>query len=183
MKEIDKADFYINQRKVVDLFLKGQTNLTRLAKITGFKRTEVQQYLDEWRRVAVNDKDVKERAKESLTEMDEHFSLIIKELWETVEQADNDADLKTKTTALKSIADVEAKRQDSLQKAGLYDDAELGDELVRMQEQAEQIKKLLASVAANHPEVKMEILEGLRVIFAQDQVSVPDTVQGEIERA
>jgi hypothetical protein len=97
-----------------------------------------------------------------------------------VEQADEDGDVKTKTTTLKAIADVESKRQESLQKAGLYDDAELGDEIAMMQEQADKIKQLLTLVASKYPESKMDILEGLQEIFAQEPIAVPDVVRGEI---
>jgi hypothetical protein len=180
VKDIDTVDFFANQNRVMDLYLKGETNATKIANITGFKRKDVIEYIEQWKSVARNDKDVKERAKEALAGMDQHYDIIIKRLWETVEQADEDGDVKTKTTTLKAIADVESKRQESLQKAGLYDDAELGDEIAMMQEQADKIKQLLTLVASKYPESKMDILEGLQEIFAQEPIAVPDVVRGEI---
>ena len=161
--------------RVVELMLKGQNDPTKIAKQLDMKRVEVQGYIEEWKAIAANDDNIKLRAREALTEMDRHYGLIIERLWETVEQADSAGDVKTKTTTLKAIADIEAKRQETLQKAGLYDDAALGDELIMMEERAEQIKKLLTNIATKYPETKMDIMYGLRAIFGQS-----DPIPGEV---
>lgn len=170
--EVGSTEYYVNMDRVMNLYLKGTTNLTHLAKATGLKRAEVMLYIDEWRKTAASNEDVKQRAKDNLAEMDEHYSLIISETWRVVEDADANGDLKTKATALKNLADIESKRQDTLQKAGLYDDAELGDQLALMAEQAEAIKKMLVDLSEKYPQAKQDILEGLRRIFAGEQVVV-----------
>lgn len=170
--EVGSTEYFVNMDRVMNLYLRGTTNLTQLAKATGLKRAEVMQYIEEWRKMAASNEDIKQRAKDNLAEMDEHYSMIISETWRVVEDADANCDLKTKATALKNLADIESKRQDTLQKAGLYDDAELGDQLALMAEQAEAIKKMLVSLSEKYPEAKKDILDGLRRIFAGEQVSV-----------
>lgn len=170
--EVGSTQYYANMDRVMELFLKGTTNYTQLAKITGLKRAEVMQYVSDWRSTAASNEDIKQRAKDNLAEMDEHFSMIISETWKVVEDADKTSDLKTKATALKNLADIESKRQDTLQKAGLYDDAELADQLGLMAEQADAIKKMLVGLAEKYPEAKRDILDGIRRIFAGEQVTV-----------
>jgi hypothetical protein len=50
--------------------------------------------------------------------------MIIQRAWETVEQADQNDQLGIKTQTLKLIADIEAKRIDMLQKAGILENNE-----------------------------------------------------------
>jgi len=175
MSEIDSIDRMVQMNKVIELMLKGTNDPHKIAKDLGMKRAEVQVFIDEWKYIAANDDNIKTRAREALVEMDKHYGLIIERLWETVDQADFSNDIKTKTTTLKAIADVEAKRQEALQKAGLYDDASLGDELVLMEERADKIKKLLTTLATKYPEVKSDIMYGLRDIFGQS-----DPIPGEV---
>lgn len=169
MSDLEVHDRMVQMNQVVDLMLKGQYDPTKIARQLNMKRAEVQDYIEEWKQIAANDESIKLRAREALTEMDRHYGLIIHRLWETVEQADTAGDVKTKTTTLKAIADIEAKRQEALQKAGLYDDASLGDELIMMEERAEQIKRLLTTIATKYPETKMDIMYGLRSIFGQSE--------------
>ena len=56
MSEIELADRWESINKVVALFLKGKTNPTEIAKETGMKRTQVIDYLNEWRSVIHSDK-------------------------------------------------------------------------------------------------------------------------------
>lgn len=168
MQELDTVEHYEQRFKVVTAILKGETNPTEIARNLGMKRTEVLDYIEEWKDIARNDTDIKNAAKACLTEMSVHYDLIIQKQWEIVE--DSDVDLKTKAGTLKQIADVVSKRQETLQRAGLYDDAELADELVDTQEKVEKIKTFLSEFAARHPEFRGEILEGLRNIWNQPVV-------------
>ncbi len=154
-------------------YLKGETNLAKLARETGLTRTEVSDMLKEWRSKAASTVDSRERARTALAEMDEHYSLLIGRAWESVEQADDISDIRTKVTAIKAIADIEAKRQETLQKAGFYDDAEMGNQMAVMTQQAEAIKEMLLRLVEKYPDTKKEILEGLQRIFAGQNISVP----------
>ena len=144
--------------------LKGVNNATKIAKEMGMKRTEVLEYIAEWRQVATNSEGVKERAAQLLSEMDLAYDQIIKELWTAHADA---ASARDQTTTLKTIAEVIAKRQEVMKNAGLYDDAALGAELAAAEEQAEKIKALLKQIATDYPETRMAIMNGLKNIFGQ----------------
>lgn len=170
MQDLETVTYYEEMHTVVEALLKGETNPTALARQLGMTRVKVMDYVDAWKDIAKNDSDIKDRAKESLTNMDRHYDLIIKEMWGVVE--DNSVDLRTKASTLKQIADVESKRQETLQKAGLYDDAGVAEELVDTQIKAQAIKELLRDVATKYPNTKTDILEGLSRIFNENIVVV-----------
>jgi hypothetical protein len=172
MYEIEAADIYVDMNRVVEMYLKGTTNATAIAKALDIPRKDVLNHIDEWRRIAANTDAIKDRASEALTAMDKHYDLIIAEMWDIVHGG---ADERVRATTLKAIADVEAKRQETLQKAGLYDDAGISEELVAMEERVEAIERLLVSVAQKYPETKIFIMEGLSK--ASGPVSIEDTVQ------
>lgn len=174
-QELEEADYYIEMNLVVEALLKGETNATTLANTLNMSRRKVLDYMDAWKDIARNDEGIKERAQEALANMDRHFGLIIKEMWGVVN--DPLVDLKTKAGTLNQIAGVESKRQETLQKAGLYDDAGIADELVDTQIKAEAIKELLRDIATKYPETKVDILEGLSRIFNQ-QIVIDNSVLG-----
>ena len=167
-QELESAEYYVQMNRVVEALLKGQTNVTTLAKELGLPRKDVLNYIDCWKDIAKDDEGIKDLARASLTEMNVHYDLIIKEQWTIVE--DNAVDLKTKGATLKQIADVVAKRQETLQRAGLYDDAGLADELAETQVKAQAIKELLRDIATEYPQTKTAILEGLNRIFSEPLV-------------
>jgi hypothetical protein len=101
--------------------------------------------------------------------------MVIDRSWETVEQADMSDDLKTKATVLKNIADVQFKRVEMHQKAGLYDDAALGDELAEMEEKNEIIKNVLLEVTANCEHCAFEVRRRLSR-YGKTPEPMPDSV-------
>lgn len=172
-QELEPINQYAEDfEKVVNIFIKGEMNATNIAKETGIRRALVVEYLSNWKQIAQNDKGIRARGREALTEMDRHYSMIIKNMWELVD--DPSVDARTTSTTLKAIADVEAKRQEVLQRAGLYDDAGVADELIDMEEKATAIKKLLTEVAKRWPETTTFIMEGLNEVF-----QTPTTIEGE----
>jgi lipocalin len=177
MKNLETVEYYEEMNTVVEAMLKGETNATALARELKMPRAKVMDYMDAWRDIARNDIDIKNRAREALTNMDKHYDMIIKRMWEVVNT--ENIDLKTKANTLKQIADVESKRQDTLHKVGIYDDNNLANEMVRTQMQADAIKELLRTVATKYPETKADILEGLNEIF-NEHVTVDNQVRGEI---
>lgn len=143
--------------QVQEQWLKGNKQPGTIAKDLKLKRVEVMDLIEETKGIWRNDEAVKERAKEVLHEVDASLDMIIDRSWETVEQADDANDLKTKATVLKNIADVEFKKVEMHQKAGLYDDAALGDELAAMEEKQEALKAILLEVTADCPHCSQEI--------------------------
>lgn len=177
-KELALVDTFANMDKMANLWLKGERNPTAIAKQLGMKRAEVLVLIEEFKNIARNDEEVKHRAKEALHEADEALNMIVKRSWETVEQADDAGDLKTKATVLKNIADVEGKRVDMLQKAGLYDDAALGDELAEMEEKQQMLIAILKEVTADCSHCKVEVARRLsRVTGKAETVNVVTVIE------
>ena len=109
MAEIELAQHFDRMNKVVEELLKGNS-ATQIASITGFSRKEVVEFIDEWKSVVHNDSSLRDRAKEAISGADQHYAMLIKEAWKTVEDADQSGQLNVKAGALKLIADIEGKR-------------------------------------------------------------------------
>lgn|ERR1044072_2175399 len=178
MYELEEADYYVNLNRVTELWLTGETNATTIAKRLSLPRKDVLDYIQAWKEIARNNQNIKDRAAEALTAMDKHYDLIIKGLWEVIK--DPTVDLKTKAGTLKNAADVEAKRQETLQKAGLYDDAGIAEELVKMEEYVDGIKNVLFSVIKQFPETKIFIMEQFSKVG--EPVVVDEPIKGEITK-
>lgn len=170
-KELDTLDRIEQMNTVVAQLLKGD-NATAIAKNTGLKRAQVIEYIDEWKQLAQNNKTIQSRAYEALTGMDEHYSMIIRELWGVLEEADMNNDLRTKTTVLKNLADIEGKRVDLLQKAGLLDTQQMGDEVIEMERKHEILITILREVTSDCPHCKVEVARRLSRVTGQTETIV-----------
>ncbi|XAO35282.1 hypothetical protein SEA_FRANCOB_86 [Streptomyces phage Francob] len=176
--EIELLDRYEQINKVAQMYIKGTTNPTTIARELGIKRAEALDLIQEWREIARGNDDIKEQAAEALQAGIQHYSMIVERFWETVEQADTNLDYKTKNAVLKNIADVEAKKIDMLQKAGLYDDAAIGDELAEMEEKQAILINILKEVTADCEHCKYEVARRLAKVTGKTE---PVTVAGEVE--
>lgn len=163
MAEIELADHFDRMNRVVSELLKGN-NATQIATLTGFKRAEVVELIDEWKSVVHNDVGARERAKEAISGADQHYALLIKEAWKTVEDADTQGQLSVKSGALKLIADIEAKRIGMLQQVGLLDNAELATQIADTERKQEILVKILKEVTASCSHCKMEVAKRLSQI-------------------
>lgn len=161
--EIELADHYDRMNKVISELLKGN-NPTQIATITGFKRSEVIEHIDQWKEVVRNDSTARERAKEAINGADQHYAMLIKEAWKTVEDADQAGQLNVKATSLKLIADIEGKRIGMLQEVGLLDNAELATDLAETERKQEILVKILKEVTAVCPKCKLEVAKRLSQI-------------------
>ena len=103
--EIEKPFEQMNE--VVERSLKGY-NPTQIAKELDIKRGDVLRIIEEWKSYAQNDKTIQERAREALVASDQHYSMLMNKAWETVEQSDNAADLRSKVSALKLVAEIQS---------------------------------------------------------------------------
>ncbi len=161
--EIELADHFDRMNKVVEELLRGN-NPTQIATITGLKRAEVVSLIDEWKNVVHNDTSARERAKEAISGADQHYAMLIKEAWKTVEDADQAGQLSVKSGALKLIADIEGKRIGMLQEVGLLDNAELAGQIAEAERKQEVLVKILKEVTATCPKCKMEVAKRLSQI-------------------
>lgn len=177
--DIELADHYDRMNKVVSELLKGN-NPSQIATITGFKRAEVLEYIDEWKGVVRNDSTARERAKEAISGADQHYAMLIKEAWKTVEDADQAGQLNVKATALKLIADIEGKRIGMLQEVGLLDNAELATQLAETERKQDILVKILKEVTATCPKCKLEVAKRLSQITGVVEPVVIHDEQSEV---
>ena len=176
--DIELADHYDRMNKVVSELLKGN-NPTQIATLTGFKRAEVLEYIEEWKQVVRSDSGARERAKEAISGADQHYAMLIKEAWKTVEDADQAGQLNIKATALKLIADIEGKRIGMLQEVGLLDNAELATQLAETERKQDILVKILKEVTATCPKCKMEVAKRLSQITGiVEPVEIVEEVSG-----
>ena len=174
--DIELADHYDRMNKVVSELLNGN-NPTQIATLTGFKRAEVLEYIEEWKQVVRSDSGARERAKEAISGADQHYAMLIKEAWKTVEDADGAGQLNVKATALKLIADIEGKRIGMLQEVGRLDNAELATQLAETERKQDILVKILKEVTATCPKCKMEVAKRLSQITGIVEPVVIDAEQ------
>ncbi len=163
MSEIELADHFDRMNMVVSELLKGN-NPTQIATVTGFKRAEVVELIDEWKSVVHNDTAARERAKEAISGADQHYSMLIKEAWKTVEDADQAGQLNVKANALKLISDIETKRITMLKEVGLLDNAEMAAQIAETEHKQDILVKILKEVTASCPKCKMDVARRLSQI-------------------
>jgi len=163
MSEIELSSHFDRMNKVVSELLKG-SNPTQIAAITGFKRGDVVDLIDDWKNVIHNDTGARERAKEAISGADQHYAMLIKEAWKTVEDADQAGQLNVKATSLKLIADIEGKRIGMLQEVGLLDNAELANQIADTERKQDILVKILKEVTASCPKCKIEVAKRLSQI-------------------
>ena len=158
--ELELVEKFDNMNKVVEELLKGN-NANQIARNLSMKRGEVLLLLDEWRTIVHSDSHIRDRAKEALVGADQHYAMLIQKAWETVDQADQNDQLSIKTQTLKLIADIEAKRIEMLQKAGLLENNELGDQLLETERKQEILVEILKSVTSSCDNCKFEVARKL----------------------
>ena len=176
--DIELSDHFDRMNKVVEELLKGN-NPTQIATVTGFKRAEVLEYIDEWKQVVRSDSGARDRAKEAISGADQHYAMLIKEAWRTVEDADQAGQLNIKATALKLIADIEGKRIGMLQEVGLLDNAELATQLAETERKQDILVKILKEVTATCPKCKLDVAKRLSQITGiVEPVEIIEEVSG-----
>lgn len=163
MSEIEPSVHFDKMNKVVSELLKGNS-ATQIATVTGFSRKEVLEYIDEWKSVVHNDTSVRDRAREALLGADQHYDMLIKEAWKTVEDADTQGQLSVKAGALKLIADIETKRISMLQSVGVLENTEIASQILETERKQEILVGILKEVTAGCPKCKMDVAKRLSQI-------------------
>lgn len=155
-------------------YLKG-SDASQISKDLVIPRQKVLNLLNDWRSMVSNNQAIHARAKEALAGADQHYSSLIKKTYEVIDAADSTANLTAKTTAIKLIADIESKRLEMLQKAGLLDNKEIAEQIIEMERKQEVLMKILKEVASKHPEVREEIMRRLSEIQTEVVIIDSDT--------
>lgn len=163
MNEVEVASKFDQMNRVVEEMLKGN-NPTQISKELGLQRAEVVNHIETWRSLIKGDHGVKERAAEALSAADQHYNMIIKKAWETVEQADAHDAFNVKAQTLKLIADVEQKRIDMLQKAGVIEKNDMADAILETERKQEVLVGILRDVSSSCSNCKQEVARRLSEI-------------------
>jgi hypothetical protein len=154
---------------VVEEYLKGN-DPTQISKELAIPRQRVVSYIDEWKVSASNNAAIRARAKEALAGADQHYGILISKSYEVIDEASMTNNLSAKTAAIKLVMDIESKRIDMLQKAGLLENKELADEMVQIEKRQEVLVGILKDIASTHPEVRDLIMRRLSTISKEDEV-------------
>jgi hypothetical protein len=176
--EIDLPQHMDRMNNVVEKLLQGN-NPTQIASLTGLQRKEVVELIDEWKNIVHNDNATRDRAKEAISGADQHYAMLIKEAWKTVEEADQSGQLGIKSGALKLIADIETKRIGMLQSVGVLENNELASQVAEAERKQEVLVKILKEVTSTCPKCKMEVAKRLSQITGiVEAVVIEETASG-----
>jgi hypothetical protein len=166
MSELELAGQFDQMNKVVEELLKGNTPAA-IARSLELTRVQVDNHIQTWKEIVQDNTAIKARAKEALAGADEHYNMLIKEAWKTVEQADIQDALNIKAQSLKLIADIESKRIDMLNKAGVLENDDLADQILESERKQEILVSILKEVTANCENCKWEVSRRLSEVTGQ----------------
>lgn len=157
----------VNQ--VVEEYLKGN-DPTRISKELAIPRQQVVSLINEWKVMASANDAIRARAKEALAAADTHYSKLITKAYEVIEDATTTANLNAKSQGIKLVLDIESRRIDMLQKAGLLENKELAEEMVQIEKKQEVLMGILKDIASEYPQVRDEIMRRLSAIAKENEV-------------
>jgi hypothetical protein len=167
--EIELINHLDEMNTVVTEYLKG-SDPTRISKELSIPRIRVVAHLDEWKASASNNSAIRARAKDALAGADAHYSKLISRSYEVIDEASLTNNLGAKTAAIKLVMDIESKRIDMLQKAGLLENKELAEEMVEIERRQEVLVGILRDIASEHPQVRDIIMQRLSAIAKEGEV-------------
>lgn len=150
--------------RVAEMILKGMSE-REIADFLDVKKTDVVKARKDWEAMLVSRSrsgmDLQTRVAQIIEHADEQYRLIIKEAWETVEQADSAQAFGSKNQALKIVKDTEQERVRMHQGLAENYSESLVDELEEMQKNQKILVDLLIKIKEEHPEVSEKIVSAL----------------------
>jgi hypothetical protein len=155
--------------RVVEEYLKG-SEPTQISKQLDIPRQKVMGYINEWKQMASDNAAIRARAKEALVGADTHYNKLINKAYEVIDDATTSANLSAKTSAIKLVLDIEARRIDMLQKAGLLENKELAEEMLEIERKQEILVEILKDIASEYPQVRDEIMRRLSSVSKEREV-------------
>jgi len=155
--------------KVVEKYLAG-SEPTQISKELAMPRQKVVAYINEWRAMAADNAAIRARAKEALVGADTHYTKLISKAYEVIDEATTTANLGAKTAGIKLVMDLESKRIDMLQKAGLLENKELAEEMIEIERKQEVLVNILKDIASTHPQIRDEIMRRLSQVSKEREV-------------
>ncbi len=155
--------------KVVEKYLQGE-DPTQISKVLALPRQKVVSHLNQWKAMAADNAAIRARAKEALVAADTHYNYLINKAYEVMDEATTTANLSAKNASIKLVLDIESKRIDMLQKAGLLENKELAEEMIEIERKQDILKGILQDIASEHPEIRNKIMQRLSDIAKDREV-------------
>lgn len=143
--------------RVVVEYLKGN-DPTQISKELEIPRKRVTTLISEWQAMASDNAAIRSRAKEALVAADTHYGHLIKKAYEVIDEASTVSNLGAKNNGIKLVLDIESRRIEMLQKAGLLENKELAEEMIEIERKQEVLKDILKDIASEHPEIRDKIM-------------------------
>jgi cytidine deaminase len=128
--------------RVVTESLKG-LKPSEIAAVVGMSTQKVNTLLKDWRGLAQNNDEIRNRATVALRNADEHYDKLIKKAYEALENSEFNDSNPQKMAAIKLIADLEKARLDSLHRAGLLEDNDITKNLMETERKQEVLMNIL----------------------------------------
>lgn len=162
---------------VINCITRGVTNPTLIAKQLGIPRTAVQALINQWHELIADDQAIRARAKEVAYGAQEQYNSLIRSAWDIVEEANaeielNGADARMmgqKNSALKNIADFEAKRFAMLKELGMMDSASTAAEYAEIERKNELVMNILRDVTIHCDKCRVEVASRVSQITKEAQ--------------
>ena len=133
--------------KVAELYVGGITSPYVIARELGIKVNTARESIEQWHELLKEDQNSKDAAFEALTVMLQRYDRLLEEANQNLEDLKSlnfDEKVSAQINAsIKVIAELDKVRVDLLQKAGLLDQGDLGDELAEREEREAQIINIL----------------------------------------
>ena len=169
MSEPQLVEHLDQMNTVVSKYLEG-SDPTKISKELNLPRQKVVAFLDEWKMMASNNAAIRERAREALVAADTHYNKLIGQAYEVIDDATTMANLGAKTAAIKLVLDIESRRIDMLQKAGLLENKELAEEMMEIEKRQATLVAILRDIATEHPEIRDKIMRRLSDVAKEQEV-------------
>jgi len=169
---MDSKDIVLHMEevnKVAAEYIKGK-DASFISKELDIPRNRVVKLLDEWRNMVANNEAVRIRAREALAGADQHYNHLIRQTYEVIEEATSTSNLSAKTAAIKLVMDIESKRIDMLQKAGLLENKELADQILEQEKKQEVLVKILREVSGECPKCRNDVAKRLAEVAKTSEV-------------
>lgn len=141
-------------------YIKG-LNETEISKELDIPKARVSSLLREWKQMASNSEAVRSRAREALAAADQHYGKLIKQAYEVIDDANLNQNSSVKLNAIKLVLDIETRRIDMLQKAGLLENKELAEQLLETERKQELLMNILKEVSGQCSVCKPKVLKRL----------------------
>ena len=163
------AEHLDEMNKVVERYLQG-SDPTQISKELAMPRQRVVTHLSQWKTMAADNAAIRARAKEALVAADTHYNHLIAKAYEVIDEATTISNLGAKNAGIKLVLDIESKRIDMLQKAGLLENKELAEEMLEIERRQELLVGILKDIANEHPEIRDKIMRRLSDVAKDREV-------------